>query len=150
MDLRAQSQDLNSFQTDGKVNVLVATSVLEEEIDVSACNLVICFDLPKNLVQFVQRRGRARQKHSKYIMLMCEDDPNDIDKWNQLEQRTKKRYSDEAREPASYVDEGDEPGKTYEVASTGAVLYFDRRLICNIFVLSARKPASTSTRGRSS
>jgi ERCC4-related helicase len=43
-------------------------------IDISSCQTVICFDAPLNLVSFVQRRGRARKKDSKYIILLADDD----------------------------------------------------------------------------
>ena len=38
-DLRAQSSDLESFRN-GEKNLMIATNVLEEGIDISACNLV--------------------------------------------------------------------------------------------------------------
>ena len=68
VDFAAQKNVLHRFRN-GDLNIVIATDVLEEGIDVPACNLVICFDCPKNLKSFVQRRGRARQKSSKLIML---------------------------------------------------------------------------------
>lgn len=53
-------------------NLVVTTNALEEGIDVSACNVVICFDQPPNLKSFIQRRGRARRSESKYV-IMFED-----------------------------------------------------------------------------
>jgi len=52
VDLRTQDQDLQAFR-DGEKNLMIATNVLEEGIDIPACNGVICFDLPKNLISFV-------------------------------------------------------------------------------------------------
>lgn len=72
-DLKAQQQTLDDFRIDKK-NLIIATSVLEEGIDISSCQTVICFDAPLNLVSFVQRRGRARKKDSKYIILLADDD----------------------------------------------------------------------------
>ena len=51
----------------GEVNCLFATSVAEEGLDVPDCNLVIRFDLYRTMIQYVQSRGRARQKDSKFI-----------------------------------------------------------------------------------
>ncbi|KAF7197165.1 Dicer-like protein 2 [Pseudocercospora fuligena] len=65
--LQDQTRDLEAFRC-GEKNLMIATNVLEEGIDISACNVVICFDPPKNLVSFVQRRGRARQQQSSYFI----------------------------------------------------------------------------------
>lgn len=124
-NVKSQAEDLKSFRANGRVNVLIATSVLEEGIDVSACNLVICFDPPRNLVQFVQRRGRARQEDSKYIMIVAEDESGQhADRWGRLERQMKEMYSDEHRDGGVYEQE-DEPSRFYRVESTGALLHFD-------------------------
>lgn len=127
VDLKGQSEDLKSFRNDDRVNVLVATSVLEEGIDVSACNLVACFDPPKNLVQFVQRRGRARQKGSRYLMLLPEGDLiGRTDHFAQLEQQMKELYRSERGEPGAYMEEEDDQvSREYRVESTRALLHFD-------------------------
>lgn len=122
---KQQSRDLDSFRTDGKVNVMVSTSVLEEGIDISACNPVICFDLPKNLVQFVQRRGRARQERSKYIMMVSQSGPTDTGRWDELEKNMKEYYSDDSREHAMNGRENIEQGWQYRVSETGAMLDLD-------------------------
>ena len=84
-----QMQVLDDFKK-GTKNLIVATSVLEEGIDVSSCEIVICFDPPKNPVSFIQRRGRARQPKSSFILLLSEDEPNvrKIEEWRALELRT--------------------------------------------------------------
>ncbi|KAK5201922.1 Dicer-like protein 2, partial [Exophiala xenobiotica] len=51
-------------------NLIIETDVLEEGIDVTACNLVVCFDVPSNLKPFLQRRGRARQEQSTFAILL--------------------------------------------------------------------------------
>jgi len=53
-----------------KVNVLVATDVVKEYIDVRNCSCVICFDLPKTVRSFIQSRGRVRQNKSNFILLL--------------------------------------------------------------------------------
>jgi endoribonuclease Dicer len=60
----------------GIVNVLFATSVAEEGLDIPDCNLVIRFDLYTTLIQYIQSRGRARHANSRYIH-MCEDGNQD-------------------------------------------------------------------------
>jgi ERCC4-related helicase len=53
----------------GLKNLIIATSVLEEGIDLPACHLVISFDLPDNMTSFIQRRGRARQGISEFAVM---------------------------------------------------------------------------------
>lgn len=64
---------------DGRVNVLVATSVLEEGADIPACNLCICFDGLRSLRELIQIRGRARHKESKFLVLGTAEQRNVID-----------------------------------------------------------------------
>ncbi|KAK5136865.1 hypothetical protein LTR08_001787 [Meristemomyces frigidus] len=121
---KEQRQDLDDFRTGAK-NLMVSTNVLEEGIDVAACNLVICFDLPKTLVSFVQRRGRARQKNSKYCLFIAESDwKTDPLKWQNQETKMKQTYMDELRQqdPVLSEDEGALKTRIYRVASTGALL----------------------------
>ena len=51
------------------MNLLVATSVLEEGIDVPQCNLVVRFDFPAEFRSYVQSRGRARSKKAEYVLM---------------------------------------------------------------------------------
>lgn len=92
-----QRDTLEEFRA-GRKNLIVATDVLEEGIDISACNLVICFDKPANLKSFVQRRGRARNRTSTFaIMISTEDVSLDIHRWQELEQAMIKMYQDDKR-----------------------------------------------------
>jgi hypothetical protein len=127
-DLKAQQQTLDDFRI-GKKNLIIATSVLEEGIDISSCQTVICFDVPLNLVSFVQRRGRARKKDSKYIVLLADDDSKgEPAKWNQLEDRMKAAYEDEYRNAqlAAQLEQiHKSEDRKYGVPSTGALLTLD-------------------------
>ncbi|URE34705.1 hypothetical protein MUK42_13295 [Musa troglodytarum] len=54
----------------GEVNLLVATNVAEEGLDIQTCCLVVRFDLPETVASFIQSRGRARMTISKYVFLV--------------------------------------------------------------------------------
>ncbi|KAK4540651.1 hypothetical protein LTR36_008982 [Oleoguttula mirabilis] len=122
-----QQRDLDDFRS-GSKNLMIATNVLEEGIDVSACNLVVCFDLPSTLVSFVQRRGRARQKGSTYYLFISEDDwKTDALKWQKQEAEMKQAYMDDLRtqEPTVSEDEDAVNTRTYRIESTAALLTLD-------------------------
>lgn len=75
MTCKKQDEVLKKFR-EGKINLLVSTSVVEEGVDVPKCNLVIRFDFPQNFRAYVQSKGRARARESKYILLIpCEEAP---------------------------------------------------------------------------
>lgn len=57
-----------------ETNVICASSVLEEGIDIQSCNTVIRYDKAETFSAYVQTKGRARMKDSKYIMMICQDD----------------------------------------------------------------------------
>lgn len=53
-----------------QLNLLVATKVGEEGLDIQTCCLVIRFDLPETVASFIQSRGRARMLQSEYVLLV--------------------------------------------------------------------------------
>ena len=110
LSLKSQQNTLDEFR-DGRKNLIIATDVLEEGIDISACKAVVCYDKPPNLKSFVQRRGRARQKQSVYgILLSKVDESGDLAKWQGLEKAMIEAYQDEERllQEARFLEELDE------------------------------------------
>lgn len=60
------SLDMIFFQ----VNIIIATSMLEEGLDVQSCNLVIRFDPSATICSFIQSRGRARMQNSDFVLMV--------------------------------------------------------------------------------
>ncbi len=66
---KQQLEVLKKFKS-GEINILVATSVAEEGLDIDECDLVIFFDIVPSEIRAIQRRGRTgRKKEGAIIML---------------------------------------------------------------------------------
>ncbi|XP_028293380.1 endoribonuclease Dicer isoform X2 [Gouania willdenowi] len=68
LEFRKQEEVLRKFRAH-ETNLLIATSIVEEGVDIPKCNLVVRFDLPTEYRSYVQSKGRARAPVSNYIML---------------------------------------------------------------------------------
>ena len=120
-DIKSQKNTLEEFKL-GERNLIVCTTVLEEGIDVPTCHLVICFDPPKNLKSFVQRRGRARKEQSKYIIFLDDADTSaQPAMWQSLEETLKDAYEDDLRRvrEAAERETVEEENRNIHVSSTG-------------------------------
>ncbi|XP_059526150.1 ATP-dependent RNA helicase DHX58 isoform X2 [Myotis daubentonii] len=65
MTQREQQEVIRKFR-DGTLNLLVATSVAEEGLDIPQCNVIVRYGLLTNEISMVQARGRARANQSVY------------------------------------------------------------------------------------
>lgn len=71
MSQKEQAQILDKFKA-GELNVLVATSVGEEGIDIPSVELVVFYEAVPSEIRFIQRRGRTgRVKPGKVIVLLA-------------------------------------------------------------------------------
>ena len=82
MNFKKQEEVLRQFRRH-EFNLLIATSVVEEGLDIPKCNVVCRFDFPKSYCSYVQSKGRARAKDSRYYMLV--DKEAKVEKESELE-----------------------------------------------------------------
>ncbi|XP_048341289.1 interferon-induced helicase C domain-containing protein 1 [Sphaerodactylus townsendi] len=72
MTQNEQKEVIEKFRS-GKVNLLIATTVAEEGLDIKECNIVIRYGLVTNEIAMMQARGRARADESTYVLVASGD-----------------------------------------------------------------------------
>ncbi|KAF9126572.1 Dicer-like protein 1 [Mortierella sp. GBA39] len=139
MNFQEQNDIISNFRSKA-YNLLVSTSVAEEGLDIQPCNVVIRFDPVTTTISYIQSRGRARQKNSRYIMMMEYDNRGEeaaLEKI-QIGEKSMRDWCHSLdserlmRKPAS-IDEDEEtelmdmqtPDQSYRVPATGALLTLD-------------------------
>ena len=76
MSIQGQDDIMTKFRN-GQINLLFATQVAEEGLDIQSCILVIRFDMFVNLAAYIQSRGRARHKNSVFVVLSKKSNPEE-------------------------------------------------------------------------
>ena len=71
MDWKKQEKVLRQFRKH-EFNLLIATNVVEEGLDIPECNVVCRFDFPDNVCSYLQSKGRARARDSIYYIFVDE------------------------------------------------------------------------------
>ena len=75
---KKQIEILEDFKA-GVYNVLVATNVAEEGLDIAECDLVIFYDVVASEIRLIQRKGRtARHRGGKVVILYCKETHDEI------------------------------------------------------------------------
>ncbi|KAK8581994.1 hypothetical protein V6N12_072193 [Hibiscus sabdariffa] len=118
MSRKTMKSILEKFRT-GELNLLVATKVGEEGLDIQTCCLVIRFDLPETVASFIQSRGRARMPLSEYAFLVNsgnERELNLINNFKKDEDRMNMEITFRTSTEVSIVPEE----RMYKVDSSGA------------------------------
>ncbi|KAI0260638.1 hypothetical protein BC834DRAFT_831469 [Gloeopeniophorella convolvens] len=124
---KPSTETLQEFRI-GELNVIVATAVAEEGLDIQACCSVIRWDPPANMVSWAQSRGRARQKRSTFTVMFPDIlafEPT-VQNWEGLERDMARLYNTgkERDAPVRQEDPADDsdPSLRFHVESTGALL----------------------------
>lgn len=112
-----------------ELNVIVASSVLEEGIDLQDCNLVVSLDAPQTFRSYVQCMGRARMASSQYILFTSISDHSrqiiQLGEWREVQKRLRDyligRSHDRTGPLAEDVEREFQYSQTYRTP-TGALL----------------------------
>ncbi|KIK27403.1 hypothetical protein PISMIDRAFT_93262 [Pisolithus microcarpus 441] len=125
---KSQADTLAEFRS-GDINLVVATAVAEEGLDIQACGNVIRWDIPSNMASWVQSRGRARRKRSSFVLMFeAQFDDGRIAEFEDQERSMEEMYNKERRRIAAEMDQlqpgvdSEDVDTVFRVKSTGAVL----------------------------
>lgn len=115
-NLESEQQMILSKFRGLEINLLIATSVAEEGLDIPACGAVIRFDAPANLRSWIQSQGRARRQRSTYSILIDQNFPDPSHSYQSLkaqmeEQCRKEREQLQLIAQASRMEEEEGAGE---------------------------------------
>jgi len=69
MNQEKQQETIRQFKS-GKFNVIVATSIGEEGLDIGSVDLIVCYDASASPIRMLQRMGRTGRKRTGNIVLL--------------------------------------------------------------------------------
>ncbi|KAI0271516.1 hypothetical protein BC834DRAFT_859979 [Gloeopeniophorella convolvens] len=85
---REQLEIIDQFKK-GKFNVLVATSVGEEGLDIGEVDMIVCYDAQKTPIRMLQRVGRTGRKREGYVHVLLAEGREEAN-WN----KAREAYND--------------------------------------------------------
>ena len=92
MTQKEQLSRLEEFRS-GEINVLVATSVGEEGLDVPAAELVLMYEPVPSAIRSIQRRGRTARQSSGTVKTLVAKDTRDQYVSHAAKARERKMYN---------------------------------------------------------
>jgi Fanconi anemia group M protein len=96
MTQKKQSETIDRFHA-GEIQVLVATSVAEEGLDIGEVDLVVFYDVVPSAIRTIQRRGRTgRKRRGKVIVLVAKNTRDEA--YFHAEKGKEKRMKDTLKE----------------------------------------------------
>ena len=102
------NETLEDFRI-GDLNLIVATAVAEEGLDIQACCNVVRWDVPPNMVSWAQSRGRARQELSSFVLMLSNSlafEPI-VRKWEEQEKEMTSLYNTRPEYQVPLVEDED-------------------------------------------
>jgi Fanconi anemia group M protein len=100
---KKQVEVLEGFRNN-EFNVLVATQVGEEGLDIPECNLVVFYDCVPSVVPYIQRRGRTgRRTPGRVVIFVARDTHDEFYHWSVI--RKLKKMPDALKEAEKDSDE---------------------------------------------
>jgi endoribonuclease Dicer len=69
MNIHEQAKVIDRFR-EFKINILIATNIVEEGVDIPSCNTVIRFSKIHNFGSYIQSKGRTRSKNSTFFIML--------------------------------------------------------------------------------
>ena len=105
------NETLEGFRI-GDLNLIIATAVAEEGLDIQACCNVVRWDVPQNMVSWAQSRGRARQELSSFVLMLSSSltfGPI-VRKWEDQEKEMNNLYNTRLEYQMPLVEDEDEDG----------------------------------------
>ncbi len=79
MKLREQKKALSQFRQAEGMTVLMATAAAEEGLDITNCELVVCYTVVETGREMMQKRGRARMPGSDFVCIVEEHDQSRVE-----------------------------------------------------------------------
>jgi Fanconi anemia group M protein len=119
---KKQIEVLDGFRNN-EFNVLVATQVGEEGLDIPECNLVVFYDCVPSVVPYIQRKGRTgRQSPGKVVIFVARGTHDEFYHWSVINKLKKmpstlKEVEEEEDDKQTSLDEFVKEGDVEEVAS---------------------------------